>query len=270
MASVVVYCERTPHGLHPSSRMALCVARDLGSRRGASVIALCDGDGGDFDLVIEAECGAVGADQLIFAGPDGLRRTVDRLRAKHVLVGWTPAGETALANAKVESVERLWVNAPLGPLEIPEVVGIVAGGLPWHQLADGIEGDYEGDSSTVSMPEWVTALGNTRAEGGAIKFVAPDGLSGPIPTALEVMGAERVDPGYADRHDDGTLLWLGADGQGVPESLAERPPVARVIALPGPNPNFDDSWKFADWVLTGPWTSVIQQLRSPAWKATLS
>ena len=95
MASVVVFCERTPFGLHPSSRMALCVARDLGSRRGATVVAVCEGDGGDFDAIIEQECGQVGADQLVFSGPEGLRRTAERLTARHIMVGWTPAGETA-------------------------------------------------------------------------------------------------------------------------------------------------------------------------------
>lgn len=246
------------------------MARDLGTRRGATVIAVCEGDGGDFDLIIEKECGAVGADQLVFAGADGLRRLADRLKAKHIMVGWTPHGETALANAKVDSVERLWVNAPLGPLEIPPVVGIVAGGLPWHALPDGIDGDYEGSADAIEMPEWVKALGQSKTDGGGIKFVAPDGLSGPIPSSLELLGATRVEAEYANKHDSGCLLWLGADGGGVPECLAERPPGARVICLPGPNPVFDDTWKFADWVLTGAWGKVIQQIGSPAWKAVLS
>jgi hypothetical protein len=249
--------------------MALCVARDLGTRRGATVVAVCEGDGGDFDAIIEEECGAVGADQLVFSGPDGLRRTAERLTARHIMVGWTPAGETALAHAEIPSVERLWVNGPLGPLDVPAVVGIVAGSLPWHALPNGIDGDYEGSSGDVPMPEWIAQLGGKRHQPEGLRFVAPEGLTGPLPTKLEVLGAERVEPDYADRHDDGTLLWLAGAGEGLPASLAERPPTARVIALPGPNPEFEESWRLADWVLTGAWGTVVSQLGSPAWKKAI-
>ena len=49
MAHIVVYLQRTPHGLHPASAVGLCWARDIASERGATVTAVCPGDAGEFD-----------------------------------------------------------------------------------------------------------------------------------------------------------------------------------------------------------------------------
>ena len=270
MATVLVYVQRTPRGLHPASVTALCVARDLGSQRGAAVVALCSGDGGEFDRHIERACGRYGADQLFFIGPQGLANTVARLQAAHVLTGWTREGIQTLGKAGLGPIETRHVNGPFPVEEIPAVLGVLAGSLPWYDFPTTIEGDYEGDVGDITMPPWLSQGDGSLQHGGAgLVYVAPEGLGPAIPQALESLGAHAVPPEYAASHSKGTLLWLSADGQGLPTELASRPPGARVVAMPGPDPQMHDTWNLADWVLPGSWSQVIAALSSPAWKANL-
>lgn len=275
MASVLVYVQRTPRGLHPASEIALCVARDIGTIRGATVTALAAGDGGDFDAHIEAQVGGLGADQLLFVGPEGLRGQATRLQPKHVISGWTRQAITAIGKAGLGPMTPRWIDGP-PPLEtLPPVLGVIAGGRPWHgETAGGaplgpIDAEYEGDVDQVPLPHWVKNGDGDLQRGGGIVYVAPDGLEGAIPAALEALGAHAVPPEYAENHRKGTLLWLSADGNGLPAALAERPAGAQVIALPGPTPEMHDTWNLADWVLSGAWGKVLSQLGSASWQAAL-
>ena len=280
MATVLVYVQRTPRGIHPASELALCVARDICTIRGATLTALASGDGAKFDQYVEERCGALGADQLLFVGPNGLRDMAARLEPKNLFAGWTRASIAAIGKAGLGPLAPRWVDGP-PPLEtLGQACGVIAGAHPWHgpqanpQASSGgplgpIEAEYQAGVGDVPMPLWLSQGSGELVRGGGLVYVAPDSLEGPIPAALKAMGAHAVPPEYAANHQKGTLLWLSADGQGLPAQLAERPAGAQVIVLPGPSPELHDTWNLADWVLSGPWGKVVSMLGSAKWQAAL-
>lgn len=270
MASILVFVQRTPQGLHPASASALCVARDIASKRGAAVVAIAAGDGGKFDEHVERLCGHYGADQLYFVGETGLRDLAARLQPKHLMAGWTREGITAFGKAQLGPLEQMLVSEVPVNGTLPATLGVIAGTLPWHSLGGSIDAEYQASAPEVPLPRWIEKGDGSLARGGGVVFVTPDGLAGPVPEALEAMGAHRAPVDYAANHRKGTLLWLAAGGEPLPMELSNRPAGSRVIVLPGPDPKLDDSWNLADWVLPGPWGSVVAQLGSPAWKAALA
>ena len=92
MAHILVYVQRTPHGIHPASAVALCLARDLGSDFGATITAVCPGDAGKANYKVSRAAGRFGADNLLFAGPTGLGTLQKRLNPGLVLTPWTAEG----------------------------------------------------------------------------------------------------------------------------------------------------------------------------------
>ncbi len=247
----------------------MCVGRDIGSIRGAAVTAIAVGDGGNFDAHVEKRAGELGADQLYFVGPEGLATACQRLAPKHLIAGWTREAIAAVGKAGLGRLDARWIDGP-PPLEtLPAQLGVIAGGMPWHRDLGPIEAEYEGDVAEAPVPPWLGTKTAEPTRGGGFVYVAPDGLEGAIPSALQALGAHAVPPEYADNHRTGTLLWLSADGEGLPASLAERPAGARVIILPGPSPEMHDTWNLADWVLSGPWGSVLSKLGSAPWQALL-
>lgn len=271
MASVLVYLERSPKGLHPASALATCLARDIGTSRGASVLAVCLGDGGAFDDHVVAAAGKAGADQVVFVGPNGLRSMVDRLHPKHVFVPWTTAGNEAMHGAGLETEGTVWIGEPVTELKsLARVMGVVAGTLPWHQMPGLIEAEFDGEVDQASPPEWVSQATAPPVRDGSIYYVGPQDLAPEVKGALDGLGAQSVNPDYVNQHQSGTLLWLDAGPGGLPEPLRNRPPTARVIALPGgPLKEIHPSWTWADWVLPGPWEQALNELSGDAWKAAL-
>jgi hypothetical protein len=103
----------------------------------------------------------------------------------------------------------------------------------------------------------------------ALYYVAPQDLSEPTKTALERLGAKSVGVDYVNQHYAGTLLWLDAGPNGLPDTLGERGSAARVVLLAGPNPTFHENWQLADYVVGGEWPSAVRELESPQWQASL-
>ena len=269
MAHVLVYLQRTPHGLHPGSATALCVARDLAEVRGASVTGICLGDGGDFDQHVIDASGRLGADQVFFVGPGGLREAHDRLRARHVLLPWTYEANSAVQAAGIGQPIPRWVGGPQeGDLEA--VTAVVAGALPWRWEPEAVEPEYAGDVGEVPLPAWLRASGGRLHADPTLRVVAPPDLEPSVAQQLASLGAESVGLDYADRHSGGTLLWLDAGPNGLPPVLANRPEHARVILLPGPSASPSEGWSVADYVLTGRWPDVVAALADPVWRKALA
>lgn len=270
MAHVLVYLQRSPRGLHPASSVALCVARDIGSTRGASVLGICPGDAGPFDDHMVAAAGKAGADQVIFVGPSGLRALVDRLRPKHVLMPWTPEAGAAAESSALDAPTPAWIGGPVDDISaFRRNMYIVAGSLPWHHMPGGIEAEFEGQVDQSVLPDWIAATGGAPQSSPGLYYVGPQDLDDNVRAGLANIGAQPVAPDYAMQHQGGTLLWLDAGPTGLPEALATRSPAARVIALPGPLTEMHTSWTMADWVIPGPWDAAVHQLSADHWRAAL-
>jgi len=271
MANVLVYLQRSPHGIHPASMVATCVARDLASARGATVTGLCLGDGGNFDEHVVAKVSRAGADVVVFTGANGLRQLYDRLRPRFVLIPWTHDANAAVEAANLGPAVPRWVGGPQDdPDALDHVTAMVAGALPWHTMPDVLDPEYGDEVGNVEMPAWLAAAQGQLHRDERVTYVAPPDLDGSLRDALARFGAEPVAPDYAERHVSGTLLWLDAGPNGLPTALGNRPEHARVIMMPGPAGEPNDSWSISDWVLPGDWAGVIQRLETEDWRKALT
>ena len=105
MASLIVHVLRAPAGIHPASAVALCVARDLATERGATGTALAMGDlngDGYTDVAIGAGEAAhddtgqnikVGTVHVVYGPlPTGERITVDEDVGQQLIIGNKDSG----------------------------------------------------------------------------------------------------------------------------------------------------------------------------------
>ena len=280
MAHVLVYLQRTPDGLHPGSAVALCVARDLSTERGATVTAVCPGDAGNLDEGIVRAASRFGADLVLFGGPKIVEHVQERLQPVHVLAPWTPEGLGAIEGIPGGPPTPRWLDDPSHSYNGADAVtAIIPGTLPWYDLTDTLEAEYEGGVEEVPLPGWVAGRQVSSGAGapgfrarpeGALSYVAPQDITAEVQGALRSLGAHPQTPDYAERHSEGTLLWLDAGPNGLPDELAERDPAARVILLPGPMATFHPSWKLADWVLPGAWNEALRDLHGELWNRALA
>jgi hypothetical protein len=282
MAHVVVYLQRTTRGLHPGSMAALCLAREVGDARGASVLSLCLGDAGPFDDRLIVEASRAGADQIVFLGPEGIQKLFRRLAPRHVFAPYTREAGSVLAQAGIGPMVGRWIGGPpSNPLKIETVVGTVAGTLPWQHAPMQIEPEYEADVTQVELPDWLVAAAEqatnltTTAEQPPLLYVVADGNLDPeTNAALTSLGAYAIEPGDYPRYPEGTLLWFDPNNQGLPLGLVERSPGLRVILLPPPSETggpIDTSWGMADFVLPGTtpgtWADIVREFNGTAWKS---
>lgn len=277
MAHIVVYLQRTPHGLHPASAVGLCWARDLASERGASLTAVCPGDAGVLDRATLQAAARFGADVVLFCGPRGLDHLQERLNPVHVMVPWTAEGVAAASGLPGGPVTPRLIGSTSPPYAGADAVtGIIAGVLPWHRFEVELEAEYEGDVDDVPLPPWVeqeiavAERGPTPvfqlAADGDICFVAPGPLDKVVQRRLRALGADPAswDEVFASEH--GTYLCLVPAAGPVPQDLAGRGPGSRVIVLPGPRCRIDNSWSLVDWVFQGSWPEVIGRLIDGPWE----
>lgn len=267
MAHILVYAQRTPQGIHPASAAALCLARDIGSERGATISAVCPGDAGRADQFVIGAVSRFGADLLTFVGPAGLRPLYDRL---HPLLVFVPYTEEGLAAAEtIGAPETLWLQEPEVEWDrLASLTAIVSGTLPWYELPAIIDAEYDNEASLVELPEWVAKI-EQHAGRGPLRHFGREDLDQATRAVLASIGAKSVGPEYLDQHSSGTLLWLGGREAPLPEVLAQRSPGARVVLFPGEQAEADASWARADWVLAGPWPEAVKQLHSELWKPVI-
>lgn len=226
MAHILVYAQRTPQGIHPASAAALCLARDIGSERGATVSAVCPGDAGRADQFVIGAVSRYGADVLTFLGPAGMRPLQERLHPLLVFVPYTEEGLAAVTS--LGEPEALWLQDPEVEWDrLASITAIVTGALPWYELPSVIDAEYDNEASLVELPEWVARIEQHSGRGPLRHFVRDDAdhLDQATRAALASIGSKPVGPEYLDQHTSGTLLWLGGP---LPEALARRAPGARV------------------------------------------
>ncbi len=273
MAHLLVYLQRTPYGLHPASAVGVCLARDLASRWGATVTAIAMGDGGDADTAITNRASACGADIVHYVGEGGFRRSLERLRPRHVLLPWTSEAISIAEEAGLSAPQPRWVRGSQPDEELDEVTAIVAGGLPWHDFETRLEAEYEGEVASIGLPVWMSSpiplstSGNERP----LYFVGPSDLDDAVNNGLAELGARRITPDEAAQLPNAsTLLWMDAGPNGLPQPIAERPPHIRVVLLPGASAQPGAAWGEAEFVLVGEWSLVVRELLSPVWRAALT
>ena len=272
MAHILVHLERTPHGLHPASAVALCLARDVASDRGATVTGVCVGDAGRADAGVATAAGRFGCDQIMVGGPRTLHDLWEQLRPVHVLTPWTRRGLQATEQIPGGPAVPRWVDKRRPDFGgIDSVTGIIAGGAPCHDYSTALDPEYSGDAKKEDAPGWAGDIGSnppvfSHLAAGAVRYVSPPDLSAAARAELQALGAEEVSFDEAGAASTGTLLWLDAGPGGLPESLAERQPGSSVILLPGPAGTFQDEWAQADWVLPGEWPEVLAKLREAPWR----
>jgi len=281
MAHILVYLERTPRGLHPASALALCVARDIGTNRGASITALCAGDAQALDAGIARAAGRFGADVLVFTGPDGLRETVQRLHPVHLLAPWTPEGLGAVAGTSLGPAIPRWVQRARPPgTGADTVTGIIAGALPWHAFDVSLDPEYLGEVDQVGLADWVAPLAAQTSEGdapgfsmlpeGTLYYVAGAALPRDVQDVLHRVDARPIDPQSLEEIGQGNLLWF-LDGDGpLPQELARCPVTARTVVFVGDTAAFDASWMYADLVIPGSFSEAVRRVHEPLWRAALA
>lgn len=269
MAHILVYVQRTPHGIHPASSLAICLARDLGSEFGATVTAICKGDAGKANYKVCRATGRFGADNLLFAGDSGFSTLQERLNPGLVLVPWTAEGIAISEGITGGPATPHWLHEPQPEWSSEELVsGIIAGALPWYDLPTVLDADIESDAGDVELPEWAQTVDPVDA--GPLLYIAPEDLDPLTQSNLASLGASPLDEAELGNLESGTVLWLTTAADAPPPSAAERSPAVRVLLFPGVSPRFHPNWSMADWVLPGIWPEATKQLHSEMWKLTLA
>ena len=269
MAHILVYVQRTPHGIHPASALSLCLARDLGSEFGATITAVAPGDAGKANSRVARAAGRYGADALLFAGANGLTNLQQRLNPGLILVPWTDEGIAAAAGLSGGPAAPIWLREPQPEWSSEEqIAGIVAGAQPWYDLPTALDADYEGDAGAVPLPSWAQAL--EPEPPGPLFYIAPPDLDPLTRANLQAIGAQSISATEAASLARGTLLLLSTAADAPPALFEGRSPTLRLLLFPGATPRFHPRWSLAEWVVPGLWPEATRQLRGESWKPTLS
>lgn len=265
MAHIVVYLQRTQQGLHPASAVGLCWARDIASDRGATLTAALRGDAGSFDDVLVRSAVRCGADIVVHGGDDIVVKLHDRLDPVHTLVPWTDEGCRIADELACGPVIPRWIERPAPPFGGADAVtGVVAGHLPWYQSTATLEPEFEGGVDSVEVPAWTQTVlpYEVSLTRGPIYWI--DGAEhSPPHDALESLNANVVTPTECAAQTVGTAVWCGPAP--LPEPLCHPGLAVQVLVLSdasgriGACPSeIHPSWKYAHWVLHGPWLEALR------------
>lgn len=288
MAFVFVYLQRHPLGLHPASSVALCSARDFASRRGASVLALCEGQDERHDKLVAAQAGQRGADQLVFCDRAELTAMYDDLGPRVVwcpATPWSMRAVAAMTSTELDPSQDLqpqtqWLTAPeiLGD-EFPPVVQLYAGVLPWLDFSTELipQDRRRFEADEISLEE-------TLPDASSPDFSAPLRIPKPAPSPLELFYLIPSSAGMDGAEIESlrsSLAHLGAKEVAAPSEVpaqqmclwldgtlpADLPRDPQWCLLPGVDYTDDfRGWEQADWVLPGNREDALALLQSGIWK----
>ncbi len=248
--------------------ISLCLARDIGSERGATITAVALGDHQNHNDRVCAAAGRFGADTLYFSGHDGLATLYERLQPISVLVPYTKEGlEIAEMFPEDKAVPRWLSESDHGWGSADPITAVIAGTLTWYDLPTVLDPEVTGDAAEYTLANWL-GQGDSSRDSRQLQYLAPSDLDPRTKAMLASLGARPAPEGY--EHNSGTLLVLDSSGEKLPDTLAKRSPGARVIFFPGEVARFHDSWILADWVLPGPWQDAVNNLHSELWKPALA
>ncbi|MGB1700411.1 MAG: hypothetical protein ACPHRO_10680 [Nannocystaceae bacterium] len=270
MATLIVHVLRAPAGIHPASAISLCVARDLATRRGATVTALAMGDAGDGDQDVAGQCSRYGADQLLFVGPDDLPHLMSRIAPRKVFVPNTPEGETFLRRLGIEepATTTLHVSAPTTLDDIEDAKGVLvhAGTLPWHALDDVVEPDYGEHFADGSPVPW-SAAGVGARKGN---FFVLEGDPDCAPDVLPNLNVEAVSVSALPSLDGGALLCSRRGFDADADAIASRNRALQLCVIdPEVPPRALPTTAAADFVFAGPVEDVAEALKEPVWREAM-
>jgi len=250
--------------------ISLCLARDIGSERGASITALALGDHEQQNNRVCAAAGRYGADTLLFSGKKAIKDLYERLQPISLLVPYTHEGlEIAELFPQEKAIPRWLSESDHGWGSADPITAVIAGTLTWYDLPTVLDPEITGDAGSHPLADWLGTCDSNR-DSRQIQYIAPPNLDAGTKATLASLGARPAPHGYAANHTSGTLLILDSGRGGLPEGLENRGPGARVMFLPGEVAHFHESWIQADWVLPGPWQEAVNNLHSELWKPALA
>ena len=274
MAFLLVYLERSSKGIHPASSVALCSARDIASTRGATLLAICEGEGGQHDQLVADEASRRGADQLVFTDRTGFKELYERLAPKSLLGPATAWSVEAMAEASSESPQQRWLTTPEDtPTDFPPVVALFAGALPWHDLSGNLEPEYAAPRETLNSDDHsddrdAVVIPNIDTNPTpAVAYVDPEHLADERTRAeLALLGATEVSE-LGELEPASVVLCFG---RALPEGI-DATAGHRWCLLPGVTETREyTGWQNAHWVLPGPHYDTVRQLHSRAWRDLLT
>lgn len=263
MATLVVYVEASSQGIHPASALALCVARDLASGRGATVIAATKPVSAQRDALVLHEASRRGADRIMFCSAEQLRPLMLSMAPQCLLGPATPTGRMLMNELWDQEHTIAWVQGPAEPpADLQGALAVIAGALPWHDLEAKIIPEYPGDDQPGDLNE--VPLPSSPSKAPHLRFMIDEGLDNPqVRAELALLGALPLDsqdtlPEHSVRICIGKSLPLEAE-------LDER-----WILVPGdPNLEIEVDWGQAHWVLPGDPYDAVRSLHSQLWRPHL-
>lgn len=259
MANLLVLVEACADGIHPASALSLCVARDLASSKGATVIATALARSPQRDAQVMQEVTRRGADRLIFCESEQLLAMMQSLSPQCVLGPATRGYQAQLAQLGGEDLTIAWVQGPAqDPVPLEGPVALLAGSLPWYDLGQSqLIPEYPSDDQLCDLSGVPPA---SAPAAGSIRFVLDPQLDTPqlraelaLLKATELDREEALQPGFIG-------IYIGST---LPASVRSS---QRWIMIPGdPNAPIQSDWGRAQWVLPGLPYDAIRSLHQQRW-----
>lgn len=259
MATLLVLVEASPYGIHPASALSLCVARDLASERGATVVASLAPEVPSRDAQVLEEVTRRGADRMVFCSRDQLAEFLPSMAPRAIL---GPATESSKAQLQALTGQDLTIAWVQGPVESPEAIegpiALMAGTLPWHELQAELIPEYPGDDQLCDL----RAMQPARRPDDAcpLRFTIDPSLdNAQIRAELSLLGATE---GQEEESATAPSISIFI-GPTLPEQVQ---PLQRSILIPGDlNGPIQGDWGRADWVLPGTPYDALRGLHSQFW-----
>lgn len=259
MATLLVLVEASPYGIHPASALSLCVARDLASERGATVVATTPPQTPAQDARVLQEVTRRGADRMVFCDAAQLVELLPSMGPKCILGPATPASRAQLQALAGDDLTIAWAQGPAEPPgELHGAIALMAGAIPWHELQAEIIPEYPGDNQLCDLREVEAASAPNHAP--ALRFVIDPAMDNPqLRAELSLLGASELSPSDPE---DGRCIRICIGEQLPTNASAEQ----RWILIPGdPTPPIQGEWGLAHWVLPGTAYDALRSLHSQLW-----
>lgn len=273
MAHLLVYVQRTEGGIHPASAVAMCIARELASSKGATLLALCVGRDAnpDAEAQIMRQSGRYGADRIHFANAKSIISQVRRIDPILSLAPHTAEGLEFLAQIKTnQRIAHHWQHLPYElPMHLPRLMSVVAGTPPWNNFSTQLTASYE--EGLEEIASFSSQSENTAAPQQYCYYSATP-LSAKIRDLLKPFSASEVTlEDFAQVQRARLFYFQAPDATFEIEALKLRSPGSQVFLLIDrePTTTVESDWTWADWVIPGPWDKTLAAFHNEMWQLIL-
>lgn len=263
MATLLVLVEASPFGIHPASALGLCVARDLASARGATVVASCEANNPQADASVLREVTRRGADRMVFCNVEQLQSLMPAMAPKCALAPATPSSRQKLLELAGSELTIAWVQGPAEPPgELNGAIALLAGTLPWYDLQAEVIPEYPGDDQLCDLRELPVPPGPDSA--AELRYVIdPEFDNTQLRSELSLLGASEL---LAGDHPSPRCVKI-CIGQTLPSYAT---PEQRWVLIPGrPDTPIQSEWGAASWVLPGKAYDALRLLHGQNWSGHL-